>query len=424
MPITCLTINHTHAPIAVRESLHVPEASVCAALQTLRDEALIAEGVLLCTCNRTELYFRPSDPPDTELPRRVLDGLVRLTGAPAPPPECALTLQGEAAVRHLFRVAAGLESRVLGENEILGQVKTAYRLACEAGTNGFYTNALFHRAFRAGKRVRARTESGAGSSSAGNLAVEDAARRMGGLTGRRALVIGSGEMADRVLQTLEEHALAELAVLSRNRARACALAGRHRADAQPLDRLPAALMSCDVVFCATASPDYLITPEMLSARPAASPLWIYDLAMPRDADPALGNLPGISLIDLDAITPGPDSAETDRILYETGIKAAESIIEMAVDGYTRWLCELHAVPSIQRLLALCENARRAEVARAAVELPPEETHRLEKLARRLSQRLMNDIIEELKRTARVAAGSRNSSGRGSAPGKQNVGKRS
>ena len=417
MPIACLTINHTHASIEVRESLHVPEALVCAALQALRDEALIAEGVLLCTCNRTELYFRPSDPSDTGLPQRVLDELVRLAGAPAPPPECVLTLQGEAAVRHLFRVAAGLESRVLGENEILGQVKTAYRLACEAGTNGFYSNALFHRAFRAGKRVRARNEGGAGPFSAGNLAVEDAAGRMGGLAGRRALVIGSGEMADRVLQTLEEHALAKLAVLSRNRVRACALAARHRAEAQPIDRLAVALEVCDVVFCATASPDYLIRPEMLAARPAASPLWIYDLAMPRDADPAVGNLPGIHLADLDAIPPGPIPAETARLLHETGIGAAESIIEMAVDGYTRWLCELHAVPSIQRLLALCENARRAEVARAAVELPPEETHRLEKLARRLSQRLMNDIIEELKRTARDAAGARKARDHRQDPGK-------
>lgn len=406
MPITCLTINHTHAPLEVRESLHVPEPSVCGTLRALREEGLLAEGVLLCTCNRTELYFRPSNPEDPDLPKRVLEELVRLTGAPMPPQDCALTLRGEAAARHLFRVAAGLESRVFGESEILGQVKTAYRLACEAGINGFFTNALFHRAFRAGKRVRTQTTLGAGRRSAGSLAVEDAARCLNGLAGHRVLVIGSGEIAGQVLDALEEYDFAALTVMGRNRARACALAEQHRAEARPLDQLPEAVEAADAVFSATASPDYWITPETLSARPADPPLRIYDLALPRDVDPAVGDLPGVTLIDLDRLVPA--ATRTGDAALETDIRAAEALVESAVDGYARWLCELHAVPSIQRLLRISEDAQRTEVDRAAANVPPEEAKRLDKLARRLSQRLMNDVINELKRTARDAAKSRNS----------------
>jgi glutamyl-tRNA reductase len=235
--------------------------------------------------------------------------------------------------------------------------------------------------------------------------VEDAARCLNGLAGHRVLVIGSGEIAGQVLDALEEYDFAALTVMGRNRARACALAEQHRAEARPLDQLPEAVEAIDAVFSATASPDYWITPETLSARPTERSLLIYDLALPRDVDPAVGDLPGVTLIDLDRLVPA--ATRTGDAALETDARAAEAIVESAVDGYARWLCELHAVPSIQRLLRISEDAQRTEVERAAANVPPEEAKRLDKLARRLSQRLMNDVINELKRTARDAAKSRN-----------------
>lgn len=399
MPLRCLTWNHRNAPVALRESLHIEEAAICGVLRALRADIPLEECALLCTCHRTELYFVPPAgvaAPDDTLAQRTAALLVQIAGA-AVPPESAALLRGDAAVRHLFRVASGLESLAIGESQILGQVKAAYRLACEAGCNGFYTNACFHRAFRAGKRVRAQTRLGAAGISAADVAVAHAERALGGLAAKRVLVAGGGEIADLLLRALADRRPARVSVARRSPGRACAVPGIAVICEVPLDAIGRAAAEHDVLFSATASPGYVLTPAMLAEWPAGHALAIYDLALPRDVDPAVAALPGVVLHHLDtlAVTAPEGVAEED-------IRAAEAIVDRAMEDYRAWRRELAAVPSIRRLIAISESVRQAELEKIAAALAGPERERMERVTHRMTQRILKAIADELKRIARDA----------------------
>jgi len=400
MPTACLTISHTHAPTEVRERFHFPEHEIDSVLRRLMAEAPIEEAVLLCTCNRTELYFTAlREEPREALAERAAGLLSTFADAPPPPPDTFRVLQGEEAVEHLFRVCAGLESQVLGENEILGQMKTAYRLACTAGANGFFTNALFHRAFRVGKRVRTETDLSRGATTIAAMAVEHAAATLGDWSDVRVLVVGAGDIAGRVAAALQARGPAALHVSSRRRERACALAERHAAGTIPLEDLPGALGNHDLVFSATASPDHVITRCALHSDPAG-PLLLYDLALPRDIDPQLGEVPNVTLHTADDLSP---QLAKNMAVRESEIPKAEAMVEAAVQGYARWLQELAAVPSIRRLYEISQHVRQTQVERFAKRNPSMDQDTCARLARKVVQHLMHDIVNELKRTARRAA---------------------
>lgn len=399
MPLRCLTWSRRNTPLALRESLHIEEAAICGVLRALRAEIPLEECALLCTCHRTELYFVPPSseaPPDETLAPRAAALLGQLAGA-ATAAENATLLRGDAAVRHLFRVAAGLESVALGESQILGQVKTAYRLACEAGCNGFYTNACFHRAFRAGKRVRAQTRLGTTGISAADVAVAHADHALGGLAGKRVLVAGGGEIADLLLRALAGRHPARVSVARRSPGRACAVPGTAMIHEVPLDAIGRAAGEHDVLFSATASPGHILTPAMLDSLPAGHALVVYDLALPRDVDPAVAALPGITLHHLDALADGAPNH-----LAEEDIRAAEAMVDRAVEDYRTWRKELAAVPSIRRLIAVSESVRRAELEKIAATLSDPERERMERVTRRMAQRILKAIADELKRIARDA----------------------
>jgi len=402
MGLVCLTRNFIHAPLAERERLHLPEKEIVSALQTLRSEVGLGECVLLCTCNRTELYF---DGPADRRTGPALAALGRLAGAPEVRPESMPLLQGEEAIRHLFRLAAGLESLVVGENQILGQLKTAYRLACEAQTGGFFVNEWFHRAFRTGKRVRTETALCSGGTSVGTVAVEHAAAACD-LSSRRALIVGAGEISELVLRALATRGPRALTLCNRTigRGPASLLAKRHSARLTPLEELPAELLRHDLVFSATASPDFVLRADAVRAAAAHrrpdDPLRLYDLALPRDIEPEAAAFAGVLLVVLDDLAPFVRETLDSRTRE---IPRAEAIVEAAVGDYAAWRHELAAVPSIRRLLNIAEAARREEASRLAGHLPPAALAESERSQRRLVQNLMRNIIEELKRTARESA---------------------
>jgi glutamyl-tRNA reductase len=399
MPLTCLTRNHTNTPLELRETLHFPENQICGVLKRLYAEDGVDECALLCTCNRTELYLVTS--PDADL--EGLTGLLgRLGNEPTLSSSSVGILHSDAAVRHLFRVAAGLESLVLGENEILGQVKSAYRLACQAQTNGYFINETFHRAFRVGKRVRNETSLCQGSTSVGTVAVAQAEEELGGFDGRRVLIVGAGEVAHMVARGLRTRFQGPLTICSRSSRRAEPLAREFSADAAAIEDLPELLPLHDVVFSATASPNYVLTPTTFAAVDADEPLVIYDLALPRDVDPAAGALAGVTVHNLDAIQPRVTRTLAER---EREVPRAEAVVEEALSDYQDWRKELAAVPSIRRLLEIAEQVRAAETNRLRDLMNPSDVPVLERGTHRMLQNLMKAIVDELKRTARDAVDS-------------------
>ncbi len=397
MPLVCLTRNHTNAPLELRERLHFPEREIRSVLRELQEHAGLSECCLVCTCNRTELYFASYTGARVE---EAMTALGRLADDPSISNETIDTLSEEEAIRHLFRVSGGLESAVLGENQILGQVKTAYELTCEARTSGYFINAVFHRALRVGKRIRTETELGRGCTSVAAAAVEHAHQAEGGLTGKRVLVVGTGEIAALVLRALQALSPGEICVAGRRPKRAEKLAAAHGAQGIDFDGLADALSSHDVVFSATASPGYIITPDIMGGLAPGRNLHLYDLALPRDVEPAISELDGVDVTNIDALDPQLSETMAARA---RAIPAAEAIVENAVVDYARWLKELAAVPSIRRLLETGTATWEREVAKLGGKLSPSEAERIKAVSRRILQNLMSGIIGELKETARQAA---------------------
>ncbi|MFW5856336.1 MAG: glutamyl-tRNA reductase [Planctomycetota bacterium] len=397
IPFVCISRDHTNTPVAIRERLTVPADAIVGLLQALRDDDGAEEAVLACTCNRTELYLAGPEDPD---PDGALARLAALFDPALWARDATAVFRGADAVRRLYRVAAGMESRVLGESQILGQIKTAYSLACEAGANGFYTNELFHRAFRLGKTVRSATGFSTGGTSVGTVAVDDAAERFGPLAGKTVLVVGAGEIARLVLRALAAHRPGRVLLANRGRHGAAALARTLDAEPLGLDALPAALGDADLVFSATASPAPVLRRADLPDRTADRPLAIYDLALPRDAEPALAEAPHVTLVDLDAIG---EHVETHLDERAAQVPAVERLVEDALAGTLAWHEELAAVPSIRRLL---KNARTEAVRLHRLlrdRLPDAEAPAIEREVRRITQRFLHAAVTELKETARHAS---------------------
>jgi glutamyl-tRNA reductase len=397
--VNVITYNHKNTPLPLRERLHVPQARIKNMLRSLKEDDGIPECVLLSTCNRFELYFEGCPNACGERVRRRIESYTE-TGA-LPLTDLHI-LRGKDATRHLFRVAAGLEAEILGENEILGQLKQAYRLACQADSSGFFLNACFHRAFRVGKRVRSETELSGGGIGYGAAAVEQALSDTGGFTGKSILVIGTGAMCESLLRCLARLEIARLAVAGRSPEKTRQLAEKWGVHPEPFGSLPSLLCHFDIVFSATASPGIIIEKEMMTGRkPDEKPIFLYDLALPRDIAPDLSEVPGIVLRELSDMKNSVYSVLEQR---EKEIPHAESLIDEAVVQYGKWLRELPAVPSIRRLEAVVETIRLAESTKLrGASLPDDVRMMLEKQCNELTRKMLRAMVGELKHTARNAA---------------------
>lgn len=395
MAFYCLGVSHREAALDKRETLRLPDVRLVSLLRMLRELAGLDEALILSTCHRFELYAATTADSVLENGWRELAAFV---GDETPARESWRLRKNGEAVRHLFRVASGLDSVVPGDAQILGQVKDAYRLACQAGTSGFYTSACFHRAFRVGKRSRSETGLGNGCTSTGSAAVEKAEVECG-LADKRVLVVGAGDIGRLVLRAVrtKNPAAVTLANRSTSGGHIFHLSCEYGAKVIGLEGLSAAVRQHDVIFSATSAPHVLITADMVSS---SSPLWLFDLAVPRDIDPQVGNMPGVRLWTVDDLAPCRAST---LALRRGEIPRAEEIVKEALAEYEVWNRELAAVPSIRRILELADRALEDEGRRIAETLSGDVLTDVLRGQRRMVRDLMRTIIEELKATARDSA---------------------
>jgi glutamyl-tRNA reductase len=395
-------MSHRSAPVEVRERVAFPPCAGRSFLRRLKDEGVVSEAVLLSTCNRTEVYAVVDDD-GARAP--VLDLLAEDRGVErASLEEDTYWLTDAEAVRHLYRVASSLDSMVVGEGQILGQVREAYRAATEEHCTGQILNRLFHTSLRVGKKVRSETGIGDSSLSVPRVAVKLAEEVFGDLAGRQALVLGAGDMSELVVKHLKDRGVADLLIANRTPQRASLLAERVGGRAVAFDALVAELPEVDVVVSSTGSGEWVVQSETVAGALAlrSEPLFFIDIAVPRDIDPVVQTLEMVYLYDIDDLQAVVErNAEGRQDAAEEG----EAMISPAVLEFMGWLSTLHVVPLIQELRDGAEQIRRHELARALsrMELSPEEAASVERMSYSLVNKLLHGPIQEIK--ARAEAGS-------------------
>lgn len=396
MQLVLIGVHQRSAPLAVRERLAFGAADLPAALAGLRER--VDEGFIISTCNRVEICALVAD---AEQGR---GSLLRYLGEwhgldPADVAPYTYSYAGEDAVRHVHRLAAGLDSMVLGEDQIVAQIKEALGAAQAAGAIGGAMHRLLHGALAAGKAVRTQTGIASGRLSVVSVAIDLARRTLGGLAGRRALVVGAGRMAELALKHLADEPGVVVTVANRTAARAQELAGRYGAAAVPLDWLEEALRASDVAITATAAPGVVIDAEMAArAARGRGGLLLLDLAVPRSIERAAGEAPGVTLFDVDDMRP---VCEENRAARAAEIQQAEAIVDEAVARYMEWWSAQRAVPMIRALRERAEAIRRAELERTLArcpELSEREREAIQALSAAIVNKLLHGPITTIKAT--------------------------
>jgi glutamyl-tRNA reductase len=396
--LLAIGVSHKTAPVEVRERLALPEPRASEFLRDLRGAADVHEAVAISTCNRTELYLVVGDPVEGE--SRVLAMLASLAGIrPTALTQAIYSHRNCDAARHLFRVTAGLESMVVGEAEIQGQVKRAYDAALAKETAGPLTNHLFKAALATGKRVRSETAIGERHLSLPAVAVALAREELGTLTGREVVIVGTGETSELTARALADSGGHTVFVASRRRNRAIALARRYGGDSMSFDELPQALIRADIVVAATTSPHLLLEAreltEVMDAR-RGQPLLLIDLAVPRDIDAACGELDGVSLYDIDDLEA---VIARNRKVRQGEARKAEGIVEEEIQRFAVWLGSLEVRPTVAALRAyateiaeqvVLENAGKWESA------SPRDLERVEAVAKAIVNRLLHAPTTRMK----------------------------
>ncbi|MGH7458848.1 MAG: glutamyl-tRNA reductase [Longimicrobiaceae bacterium] len=403
MPLAVVGVSHQTSPVEVRERFACGRAVSVRAVTSLVDSGSCDEAALLSTCNRTEVIL--SSPGGES---GVTQAEALLAGRAGLPLEEArryvYVLRDRRAAEHLFRVAAGLESMILGEPQIQGQVREAYQLARQAGCkSGPAAGAVLHRLFQTalgvGGRVREETGVGEGAASVSSAAVELVRKIFGDLKGRRALVLGAGEMSETTLARLHDEGVRASVVANRTRERAVEIAERWGARAVGFEDFSAELGGVDVVICSTAAPHPVLTRERFRAalpHGPAHPLCIIDIALPRDVAPELEREPNVFLYNIDDLRQVV-SEGADRRAAE--LPRAESMVTEAVDDFWSWYSGLAVVPTIRQLRARAERVRRAEVDRVLRRLrhlPPEDQEAIDVFTRALMNKVLHAPTVRLK----------------------------
>jgi len=395
MALTVVGINHRGATLEIRERVAYRTSEIGEALSGLSESCEAREAVLLSTCNRTEVYIVENE---TDPVPAVWSALSERLGEEAS--GYGYVRRDKEAVAHLFRVASGLDSMVLGEAQIQGQVRDAWE-QCRAHA-GPVLNRLFQTSLGVAGRVRNETSVSRGAASVSSAAVQLAKQIFGSLAGKRAMVLGAGEMAELALECLADQGVRTSIVANRTFERATEVAERHGAVAMRYDECWSALANVDVLVCSTAAPRTMVFVEHV--RPALGargdrPLCILDIAMPRDVDPSVGELENVFLYNLDDLQ-AVVSANLERRRAE--LPTAEQLIAAEVGKYWDWVAGLSAVPVLAEMRAHMEAVRTRELAetlRRLPHLPPAERAAVEELSRKL----MNKFLHEPSVRLRAAA---------------------
>jgi glutamyl-tRNA reductase len=396
--LLALGASHKTAPLALREKLALPPGRAARVLAELTDHEGIYEAVALFTCNRTELYLVTADALEAE--NAVLGILSRQAGLrPTELLGSLYSLRGTEAVEHLFSVTAGLDSMIVGEAEIQGQVKRAYEMALVEGVSGPVSNRLFRDALAAGKRVRTETGIARSNVSVSTVAVRLAADFLGELADRRVLVIGAGENAELTARALRDRGVETLFVANRRYDRALGLAQRFGGRAVTFEEMPRELEQADIVVTSTGAPHQIVGREELefvAASRMGRPLVLIDLAVPRDIEPSVRDCAGIALYDMDDLQRAVARNLDER---EAEVDDAQALVREEVERFEAWMASLDVVPTISALRrradevveqVLRENESRWESLSVA------DRERVEVMARALVSRLLHEPTVRLK----------------------------
>lgn len=381
--IGCISVNHRTAPVDVRERIRVEPEDVKGIL--VKD----AEAFALNTCNRTEVYWTGLEP--VAIYRLLAD----LSGYDEEGiRDSSEFLSGRDAVRHLFKVASGLDSLVLGEPQILGQLKDAYRDALEAGTTDTILNKVLHRAFRSAKRIRTETGIGSYPLSVASEAVELAEHIFGDISESTVLVVGAGDMAGIAARRLKDRGVRRLCIANRTHAAACRLAEDLGGIARPFETLAEELVTSDIVITSTGSAQPVITRDMVASAMKLRknrPVIIIDIAVPRDVEEAAGKCYNCYLYDIDALKAIVDRHFAHR---EAEARKAASIIEEESDKFEKWLSSLSAQSTIRDLFALMDSHIAEQV--NGLSMHDDEKTALEQVLRSSYKRLLHRPVSFLK----------------------------
>lgn len=403
MALVVVGLNHHSAPVELLERLAVPEEGLPKALHQLGTYDHIVEGAVLSTCNRIEVYAAVTKfHGGAQDVRNFFSEFCHV--APEDFSDLLYTYHDDLAVRHLFRVAAGVDSMVIGESEILGQVRRAFQAAVEEGMVQRVLGAAFRKALRVGKRARTETAIGRNPVSISSAAVELARRAFDGgtLSGKKVAIVGAGKMGRLAAQALHSAGATDVTVVNRSEERAEALALRFDATPRPLDELPAVLAASDIVITSTTAPativDRVAVEDAVGRRSRDDALFIVDIAVPRDVDPSVAQVPGVVLRDIDDLRGVVEAGIGSRV---SEVSKVETIINDEVGDFLEWQHSTEIAPTASALVTWAEAIRSGELERVQDQLglPAEQRAELDKLTKRIVSKLLHPPLNRAKELA-------------------------
>jgi glutamyl-tRNA reductase len=402
MSIVLVGVNHKTAPVEVRELLAFSEASCAEGLRMLVDGEIVREGLIVSTCNRVEVLTATTTEQITQSRERISNFLSESRSLPRDRfRDYSYSHIDDQAVRHVFRVASSLDSMVVGEPQVLGQVRQAYSLALEAGTAGRVLNRLIHQAFRVAKRVRSETGIAANAVSISYMAVELGKKIFGSLKEQSVLLVGAGEMAELSARHLINAGVSRVLIANRTQESAERLAKEFGGEAVNFERLADYLPDADIVLCSTGAGDYVVTANM--AREALNrrrnrPAFFIDISVPRNLDPAIGELPNAFVFDIDDLESVVSSNIRER---EREAERAELIVDSEVMQFQQSLRELEIGPLIGGMRKTFHDIARSEMIRQRNRLgllTPEQESAVEALLLATVNKISHPLMDRMRRS--------------------------
>ena len=402
MSIILVGLNHRTAPVEIREKLALDGCTPDEAYATIKGCPSLVESIYFSTCNRVEVLAATNQADAAA--EEIKNFLAESRGvSPGEFENCLYVLNDQEAVDHVFRVASSLDSMVLGEPQILGQLKDSYRLAVDHRATGAVLNKLLHKSFSVAKRVRTETGIASHAVSISFAAVELARKIFGELTGRKVLLIGAGEMAELAAEHLLTHGASEIVVANRTLKRAVELAHHWGGRSASLDEIPGLLAEVDIVISSTGASEVVVeasTVKNVLRKRKHRPLFFVDIAVPRDVDPAVNRLDNVYLYDIDDLN---SVIEDNRAARAEEAVRAGRIVEEEVIRFSGWLESLDTFPVIVALKDKAEKVRQAELKKTLArlgDLDREQLEALEVLTRSITHKLIHNPILFIKGAGR------------------------
>ena len=383
-------LNHNTAPVEIRERLYVPEAAVPEFLSRLKGQG-VEEAIVLSTCNRTEIYYSCKDCEEAlAVIRECLKSHFHVQDENLE--SYVYAFLDADAYKHLFLVASGLDSMIIGEPQILGQVKDSYRLATAQNATGFLLDKVFHRTFNVAKRIRTETRIGYNPVSISSMAVELSKKIFLDLPQKKILVIGAGEMCEIALKQFKKEGLREIFITNRTFQGAHKLAEEYVGVPYPFEEIPDLLVRVDMVLSSTGSERPIVDQDLVHTvmrKRKSKPLFFIDIAVPRDIDPRVNDIENVYLYDIDDLKDLSQRHLSDRLKES---EKARAILEEEVSKFSQWLEQLDKAPVIARISQKVEEIRTAELKKAAPklkDLDQEALERIDILTRAITNKLLH-----------------------------------